>query len=68
VFDLVPAGTPNARAVIRENPAFYRVRGSPVEPRAIMVVLGNLPEIAMGAQRQLYRELDWAALKLRLKN
>jgi len=35
-------------------------------PRAIMVIMSNLPEVAMGAQRQLYRELDWAALKGRL--
>jgi hypothetical protein len=64
--ELVPAGTPHARAVIRENPAFFRARGSPVNPRAIMVILANLPEVAMQAQRQLYRELDWAALKSRL--
>jgi hypothetical protein len=30
--------------------------------------LPGLPEVAMVAQRQLYRELDWAALKSLLKN
>jgi hypothetical protein len=64
--DLVPPGTLGARAVIRENPAFYRKRPSPAAPRAIMVILPKLEEVAMGAQRQLERELDWAALKGRL--
>jgi hypothetical protein len=31
-----------------------------------MGILPDLPAIAMRAQRQLYRELDWAALKGRL--
>ena len=38
---LVPAGTPRAQRVVRLDPAFSRARGSPVEPRAIMVTLGN---------------------------
>jgi hypothetical protein len=62
---LVPVGTPGAEALVRENPAFYRARGSPFEPRAILV---NMPsevyKKVMGAtQLQLYREFDWAALK-----
>jgi hypothetical protein len=63
LFDLVPAGTPNARAVIRENPAFYRARRSPVEVRAILVTLPNMNEVVKPAHRQLYREFDWATLK-----
>jgi hypothetical protein len=60
---LVPAGTPDAKAVVRTNPAFYRARRSPVEPRAVFVHLSNLPDVVMGAQRQLNNEFDWAALK-----
>ena len=60
---LVPAGTLEAHAVVRTNPAFYRARRSPVEPRAILIHLPNLPAVVMPAQRQLNDEFDWAALK-----
>ena len=60
---LVPAGTPRAQRVVRLDPAFSRARGSPVEPRAIMVTLGNSYESPDAAMHQLYKELDWAALK-----
>jgi len=62
---LVPAGTPGAQALVKENPAFYRARGSPFEPRAILVYMpSEVYTTVMGAtQVQLYREFDWAALK-----
>jgi hypothetical protein len=62
---LVPAGTPGAQALVKENPAFYRARASPFEPRAIVVYMPHeIYEKVMGAtQLQLYREFDWAALK-----
>jgi hypothetical protein len=63
LFELVPPETAHARAVVRENPAFYRTRRSPVEPRAILVTLPGLDKVVKPANRQLYRELDWATLK-----
>ena len=63
LFEFVAAGTPNAHAIVRENPAFYRARRSPVEPRAILVILPNQDPIVRDAHRQLYREFDWATLK-----
>jgi hypothetical protein len=61
--ELVPAGTPNAMAMVRADPAFYRALGSPFEPRAILVEMrGTHPELR-DQHWQLYRELDWAALK-----
>lgn len=61
--DLVPAGSPNAAAIVRMNPAFYRARRSPAEVRAILVHL-QTPHVARKAQReQMVRDLDWAALK-----
>jgi hypothetical protein len=61
--ELVPAGTPNANAVVRANPAFYRARRSPVEPRAVLVRV-QAPYVAlMAVHQQMYRQLDWAALK-----
>jgi len=61
--DLVPAGTPNAGAIVRRNPAFYRVVGSPVQPRAIIVRMPNAYKEYWPQQEQLYRQLDWAAIK-----
>jgi hypothetical protein len=62
---LVPAGTPGAQALVKENPAFYRASGSPFEARAILVYIpSEVYKKVMGAtQVQLYREFDWAALK-----
>ena len=61
-FDVVPADTPNANAIVRVNPDFYRTRRTPVEARIIMVHIRNdeyIPEL----HRQMFRELDWAAIK-----
>ena len=61
-FDVVPAGTPNANAIVRVDPEFYRTRRTPVEPRIIMVHIRNdeyIPEL----HRQMFREFDWAAIK-----
>ena len=66
--DLVSAGTPGARAVVRENPGFYRARRSPYEARAIIVNLGDMKDPVMAAQRQWFSEFDWAALKRVLDN
>ena len=66
-FDVVPAGTPNANAIVRVDPEFYRTRRTPVEPRIIMVHIRNdeyIPEL----HRQMFRELDWAAIKRLLTN
>jgi hypothetical protein len=61
--ELVAAGTPGAQRIVKQNPAFYRARRSPVEPRAILVHLHNVPTAVMAAHSQLYRQFDWAALK-----
>ena len=62
-YDLVPAGTPNACAIVRKNPAFYRVAGSPVQPRAILVRMPNAYKEYWPQQEQLYKQLDWAAIR-----
>jgi len=60
---LVPADTPNALAIVRVNPTFYRARSSPFEPRAVLVRLPN-PHKEMTAQhQQMFRDFDWAAIK-----
>jgi hypothetical protein len=61
--DLVPAGSPNAAAIVRVNPAFYRARRSPAEVRAILVHLQNVPVEREAQRQQMVRDLDWAALK-----
>ena len=61
--DLMPAGAPNAMRVVRENPAFFRARGSPAEPRAVLVFLQEPTEGVATAQNQLHREIDWAAVR-----
>ena len=61
--DLVPAGTPNAHAIVRRNPSFYRAGGSPLEPRAILVRMPNAYEEFRPQQAALYKQLDWAAIK-----
>ncbi len=62
-LDLVPMGAPNAHAVVRRNPAFYRARQSPVEPRMVLVRMPNAYKELKEQHMQLYRELDWAAVK-----
>jgi hypothetical protein len=66
-LDLVPAGLPNAHAIVRANPAFYRARQSPVEPRSMLVIMPNAYKELKDQHLQLYRELDWAAVKRLLK-
>ncbi len=61
-FDVVPASTPNANAIVRVNPEFYRTRRTPVEPRIVMVHIRNDEDNAE-LHRQMFRELDWAAIK-----
>ena len=61
--ELVPAGTLKANAVVRADPAFYRARRSPTEPRAVLVRMqAPYPEL-MAVHQQVYRQLDWAAIK-----
>lgn len=60
---LVRAGTPNAYAIVRKNPAFYRAAGSPFVPRAILVRMPNAHKELWPQQEQLYKQLDWAAIK-----
>ena len=61
--DLVPAGTANAHAIVRRNPAFYRAGRSPLEPRAIVVRVPNVFKPYWPQQEQLYKQLDWAAIR-----
>ncbi len=61
--ELVPAGTPDAMAVVRADPAFYRARGSPFEARAVLVEMPNTEDELKAQHWQLYRELNWAAVK-----
>ena len=59
----MPAGTPDAQSFVRKNPAFYRARTSPFEPRAILVSMQNGYKELWPQQEQLYKQFDWAALK-----
>lgn len=62
--DFVAPGTPNANAVVRQNPAFYRARTSPAEVRAILVKMPNRMQIEVREQHlQAYTQFDWAAVK-----
>jgi len=65
--ELVPAGTPNANAVVRSRPEFYRARTSPVVVRAILVRMPNARREMKTVHHQLFREFDWAALKRMVK-
>ena len=62
-FDLVPAGTPNAHAIVRKNPTFYRAANSLLEPRAIVVRMPNARKEDRSQQAELYKQLDWAAIR-----
>jgi hypothetical protein len=62
-YDIVPAGTPNAHAIVRKNPAFYRAGRSPLEARAILVRMESAFKPYRPQQEQLYKQLDWAAIK-----
>ena len=61
--DFVAPGTPNANAIVRRNPAFYRARKSPAEVRAILVKMPNMQDEVREQHLQAYRQFDWAALK-----
>lgn len=61
--DFVEADAPNAMAVVRRNPALYRARTSPFEPRLIVVRLPGNYSALNDLNRRVHRELDWAALK-----
>jgi hypothetical protein len=60
---LVPAGTPDAVTFVRKNPAFYRTRTSPLEPRAVLVSLPGAYIHNRPQQAEFYKQLDWAAIK-----
>jgi hypothetical protein len=62
-FDLFPPGTPNAHAIVRWNPDFYRVGNSPVEVRGILVHFQPVNQARMSQRQQMFREFDWSALK-----
>ena len=61
-YDFVEKNTPNAHSVVRQNPAFYRARTSPLEPRLVLVRLPHNYDVLNDLNRQMYRDLDWAAL------
>ena len=61
--ELVAVGTPSAMTVVRANPAFYRARRSPFEPRAVLVHLLIGWEQLMPVYQQMYRDFDWAGVK-----
>jgi hypothetical protein len=61
-LDVVPAGTPDANAIVRVNPDIYRTRRTPVEPRIILVSI-PIDEYLPAQRRQMIREFDWDALK-----
>jgi hypothetical protein len=60
---LVLPGTPNARAIVRKNPAFYRTARSPITPKAILVEMPDTHREYWDQQEQLYKGLDWVAIK-----
>ena len=62
LLDVAHAATPNATAIVRVNPEFYRTRRSSAEPRAILVRIPN-DEYIVAQHQQMYREFDWEAVK-----
>jgi len=62
-YELLSRDTPNARPIVRINPAFYRTTKSVAEVRAILVRMPNVYKPARTQHEQLFREFDWAALK-----
>ena len=56
-------GTPRLNAVVRANPAFYRARRSPVEPRAVLVEFQGVYDPMKAQHRRMYETIDWAAIK-----
>lgn len=63
-YDFVAPMTPGANAIVRTNRAFYRARKSPVEVRAILVLMPNRMQDEVREQHlKMYQQFDWAALK-----
>jgi hypothetical protein len=62
ILDVTSADTPNAHAIVRVNPDFYRTRRTPVEARVILVFI-PIDHIMPAQRRQMIREFDWEALK-----
>jgi hypothetical protein len=48
---------------VRKNPAFYRTADSPIAPKAIVVEMPDTHREYWDQQEQLYKGLDWAAIK-----
>jgi hypothetical protein len=67
-MDLVPAGSPNALAIVKRNPAFFRVRTTSSAPRAILVTVPFPHEQNKALHQQMFREFDWEALRRLLRN
>jgi hypothetical protein len=63
VHEFAPVGAPDAYAVIKVNPEFYRARGSPVEVRAILVEFQSVPKERKAQREQMFRDFDWEAIK-----
>lgn len=61
--ELLSRGAPNARSIVRINPAFYRTGTSVAEVRAILVRLPGVYKEARPQHEQLFRQFDWAAVK-----
>lgn len=65
--ELVAPGTPQAHAIVRRNPDFFRPRTSQTEVRLMLVVVPNAWPEMRERHLQMYREFDWAALKRQLR-
>ena len=60
---LVAPGTPESWAIVKKNPAFYRATTSPLEPRIVLVHMPAAYPEYRPQQTELYKTLDWAAIK-----
>ena len=49
--------------VVRADPAFYRARGSAFQARAVLVHIPNTYDELKAQHLQMYKDLDWEALK-----
>jgi hypothetical protein len=48
---------------VRKKPSFYRAGRSPIEPRAMLVRMEGAFKPYLPQKEQLYKQLDWAAIK-----